>query len=383
MNEKQDRIVTKILEADSTLNKISIYKSGDMDGIQILLFDEEKSNMKGFDEKKFGLYSVSPLADYNKLWVLDNNCTDELELKVLKSVNFDINILERLDKYYKGKTIEDRENFEELLLYIKAEGYDVDVLTAIIERLGKQYDYESVKRTLGAFYKYMTNNCKIEDEILYKDKGFDEFCKKCFAVGNSYNNQKDLQRKYDFIWCILAKAFLIKIDKRCENKFDSLLEFCLNDLKCVMHQEVYLLALYFKNDPSIGRVFAKLNKDYNKGIEYALENTAWDLFHSRMTFEHTRFYDPVENIVILPYFATNDKGVYQYLSKCLFKAVIIDHGTMIPIYRSSIELYSYIMDESLQFQLYDEEHAMKRKVEVKQVNIDLIKSKLLQELKTI
>ena len=52
------------------------------------------------------------------------------------------------------------------------------------------------------------------------------------------------------------------------------------------------------------RVFAKLSKDYNKGIEYALENTAWDLFHSRMTFEHTRFYDTVENIVILPYFAT-------------------------------------------------------------------------------
>lgn len=59
MNEKQDRIVTKILEADSTLNKISIYKSGDMDGIQILLFDEEKSNMKGFDEKNL-VYTLFP-----------------------------------------------------------------------------------------------------------------------------------------------------------------------------------------------------------------------------------------------------------------------------------------------------------------------------------
>ena len=78
--------------------------------------------MKGFGEKKFGLYYVSPLADYNKLWVLDNNCTDAFKLKVSKLVNFDINIIERLDKYYKGKTIEDGENFEELLLYIKAEG---------------------------------------------------------------------------------------------------------------------------------------------------------------------------------------------------------------------------------------------------------------------
>lgn len=41
MNDKQARIVTEILEADSTLEKILIYKSGDMDGIQILLFDEE------------------------------------------------------------------------------------------------------------------------------------------------------------------------------------------------------------------------------------------------------------------------------------------------------------------------------------------------------
>ena len=51
MNDEQARIVTEILEADSTLEKILIYKSGDMDGIQILLFDEEKSNMKGFGEK--------------------------------------------------------------------------------------------------------------------------------------------------------------------------------------------------------------------------------------------------------------------------------------------------------------------------------------------
>lgn len=67
MNDEQARIVTEILEADSTLEKILIYKSGDMDGIQILLFDEEKSNMKGFGEKKFGLYYVSPLADYNNV----------------------------------------------------------------------------------------------------------------------------------------------------------------------------------------------------------------------------------------------------------------------------------------------------------------------------
>lgn len=383
MNGEQSRIVAEILEANTTLEKTMIYKSRNMDGIQILLFDEEKSNMEGFCEKQFGLYYVSPLADYNKLWVLDNNCTDVIELKVSKLVNFDINIIERLDRYYKGKIIEDGEKFEELLQYIKAEGCDVDILTAVIERLGKQYDYESVRRTLGAFYKYMTNNCNIEDEILYKDNDFDEFCKKCFAVGNYYNNHMVLQRQYDFIWCMLAKAFLIKIDKSCTNKFDVLLNFCLNDLKCAMHQELFLLGLYFKNDPSIGRVFAKLNKDYKKGIEYALENTAWDLFHSRMTFEHVRFYDTDKNRIILPYFATNDKGVYQYLSKCLFKAVIIDHDKMIPVYKSSIELSKYVVSERLLFQLYDEEQMMKRKSEVTQININIIKLKLLQELKTI
>lgn len=383
MNDEQYRIVEKILHANSTLEKSIIYKTGNMDGVQILLFDEEKSNMEGFCEKNFGLYYVSSLADYNKLWVLDNKCTDALELKVSKLINFDINIIERLDKYYKGKKIEDRRNFEELLLYIKAEGYDVDILTAVIERLGKQYDYESVRRTLGAFYKYITDNCKTEDEILYKDKGFDAFCKKCFDVGENYNNNIVLQRQYDFIWCMLAKAFLIKIDKSCTNKFDVLLDFCLNDLKCAMHQELYLLALYFTNDPSIGRVFAKLNINYKKGIEYALENTTWDLFHSRMTFEHVRFYDAVEKKIVLPYFATNDKGVYQYLSKCVFKAVIIDHDKMIPIYKSSIELTKYIMSERLQYQLYDEAQMMKRKSEVTQININIIKLKLLQELKKI
>ena len=90
MNDKQSRIVTEILEAESTFEKIMIFKSENMDGIQILLFDEEKSNMKGLCEKNFGLYHVLPLADYNKLWVLDNKCTDAFELKVSKLINFDI-----------------------------------------------------------------------------------------------------------------------------------------------------------------------------------------------------------------------------------------------------------------------------------------------------
>ena len=62
MNDEQARIVTEILEADSTLEKILIYKSGDMDGIQILLFDAEKSNMKGFGEKKIWFILCFPIG---------------------------------------------------------------------------------------------------------------------------------------------------------------------------------------------------------------------------------------------------------------------------------------------------------------------------------
>lgn len=381
MNKEQYRTVLEILETDSTLGKIDRFKSGNMDGIQLLLFDEDASSLKGLEEKIFGLYYIIPLADYNKLWVLDNNHIEELALKVSCLVNFDINILERLDKYYKGKNIEDKESFEGLLRYIKIQGYDADILTAVIERLGKPYDYESVKRTLGAFYKYVTNIPEIEDEDLYKDAIFTGFCNRCFEVGKHYNNQVVIQRQYDFIWCILAKAFLIKNDKSCTNKFDELLEFSLDILKCVMHQELYLMALYFNNNPDIGRVFAKLNKDYKKGIEYALENTAWDIFHSRMTLQHTSFYDAENNTIILPFFVTNDKGVYQYLNKCSFKAVVIENGTVTPVYKSVIEINKFVKNKRLLELINDEEESLKRKIEITQVDINEIKKNLLQELK--
>ena len=59
MNDEQARIVTEILEADSTLEKILIYKSGDMDGIQILLFDEGKSDIRKDNYNPFAGVSES------------------------------------------------------------------------------------------------------------------------------------------------------------------------------------------------------------------------------------------------------------------------------------------------------------------------------------
>ena len=379
MNEEQNTAVNLILNTDSTNERRKIFTSYNMDDIQILMFDEDQSNVESFDEKIIGGYYLLPVADYSKLWVYDSKHLESVKLKVSAVVNLDINILERLSWLYQNKDFNGKNDFIDLLSYIKRKKYAYNIVTAVIERLNKSYDYESVKRTLAAYYRLVTGYSD-DDNKLNAEKGFLDFCNDCFNVGRLSHNLTWLQAQYDYIVCILIKAYLIKTDKTCLNKFDALLGFDLDELKCAMHPELYLMALYFKNDPSIGRVTNKLNQDITGGIRKGIENTAWDIYHARMVYSFETIYDSGKDKIWLPFFLTNDKGVYQNFGYNSLKAIIIDHGQSRPVFNTSEKLIDYITDDMLKNKIYDQKQAELRKSQLINVDIAKIKDDLWNEL---
>lgn len=123
--------------------------------IQIALFDEESSNFEALEDRSFGKYHLCSIGDYCKMWILDNNNTERVQLNVAKRVYFDINIISRIDDYLNGKIIDDELDLVDFLNYIKNENYDLEIGNSVIERLSKSYNERLFRRSMESFYKYL------------------------------------------------------------------------------------------------------------------------------------------------------------------------------------------------------------------------------------
>ncbi len=163
---------------------------------------------------------------------------------------------------------------------------------------------------------------------------------------------------------------------------DALVEFCLNKLKCIMINELYLLCLYLKNRQEVmKRVFAKFHSGIKGGLEKAVKNSTWDIYHARMIEQYMSLYDSISHKVVLPYFATNDKGVQDYWRINPRKMVVINEGEPINIYTHNVgDIGQMIADKTLYKQMIDLEQQEKRKKEICSVDIEEIKTTLISQL---
>lgn len=388
MNKLQRCILQQIINQESTIEKIKMCKNCKdvLKDIQVILFDEESSNFNGFEEKSFGKYSLCSIADYNKGWVIDNGTADKVELHVGRRAYFDINIISRLDDYLNGKSLEDESDFIMYMNYIKDENFELEIVNSLIERFSKSYDNRLFKRSIKSFYKYMV--CKEFSRdiaaITYEENEFEQFYEKCFDAKLIGRNDI-LNKKYDFILCLMMKAIIIRADNRCRNKVDVLVEFSLNVLKCIMVNELYLLCLYLKNRQEVVKnIFAKFHSSIKGGLESAVRNTAWDIYHARMVEEHMLLYDSTLQKMILPYFATNDKGVKDYWGINPRTMVIINKGNSSSIYKHNVEHIKLMLaDKNLYYSMIDPEQQEKRKNEINDIDIETIKKSLILQLNNV
>ena len=184
---------------------------------------------------------------------------------------------------------------------------------------------------------------------------------------------------------MMMKAIIIKADKKCCNKVDELVKFCLNELKCIMINELYLLCLYLKNSQDvIKHTFAKFHSSIKNGLENAVRNSTWDIYHARLIEQEMSLYDEKTQMVILPYFATNDSGVKDYWRINTRKMVVIKDNRPINVYSHNIgDIETMINDKNLYYQIVDPSNQIKRRIEINNINIVEVKTALLAELKNV
>lgn len=388
MNKRQRCILQEIINRESTIEKIEMFRcyKDILKDIQIILFNEDASNFNGFEEKIFGKYCLCRLADYNKVWVIDNGIVDKVEFCVERRTYFDINVISRIDDYLNGKMVEDERDFIMYLNYIKNEKFGLEIGNSVIERFSKPYNGRLFKRSIESFYRYAIGEEFSRDlaTVKYEEEEFEQFYEKCLDIKRISENGI-LNRQYDFILCLMMKAILIKADNRCQNKVDALVEFSLNVLKCIMVNEVYLLCMYLKNKQEVmKKTFAKFHSNIKGGLENAVRNSTWDIYHARMIEQQMSLYDSTSRKMIFPYFATNDKGVKDYWAINPRRMVVIAEGNAINIYEHNVgDIESMLVDKSLYNQITNPEQQVKRKKEINNVNIETIKKSLIFALNDV
>ena len=380
MNNKQLEIVNQIINTEGTLNKISILNQNMelLKNIKIVLFDENHSFFNHFEAKSWGKYHLCALGDYNKCWILDGGDISNMRLNVSKKVYFDINILSRLDEYYHGKTIADQDDFVRFILHLKDEKYDLEIGNSVIEQIKKKYNERLFKQSIKSFYDF-----SLYKNVNSENDSFDEYYSKCKNIARMLDDES-LKRQYKFILCILTKAICLKADKKISNKIDELIKFSINELKCMMVHELYLLCLYLTNDPSVKKIFAKFHTSIKGGLENAVKNTAWDIYYARLIEQEMRLYACENKTIELPYFATNDQGVKDYIALNPRKIVVIDNGIAKNVYAHNVgDIGLMLSDNKIYEQIVDPIEVQKRNDDIVGVKIDDILDILLNDLKSI
>lgn len=165
MFEYKLAIIYDILETPNTYEKIKKFKlySDILGRCKILLFDEEFSNLgDSFKEYKVGKCGIYGVGDYTKTWVIDSDYMEDIRyIPYGKTIDFDLNILTYLNKIMRGKKINagiDRTDVIKYFNYIKENGFQFGITTALMERATKPINSKILFEMLTSFERYQKIN---------------------------------------------------------------------------------------------------------------------------------------------------------------------------------------------------------------------------------
>ncbi len=384
MQEYRLAAVCDILESSNTYEKVLKFKLyrhilGDC---KFFLFDEDTSNLgESFKDYVIGKCGIYGVGDYTKTWVIDSHYLEDIRyIACGKTVDFDLNIFTYLNRIMRGMKINagiDRTDIIDYFNYIKANGYQYGIVTALMERVTKPLDSNILFEMLTSFARY--------DKVSYIDKTFKKVHLNIFEYNRVWKLYKDTKKQinesiqqYDAVCCCVMKAYLIKKydkEKDLNKKVDKFIYYCLRVLNCYMEKEIVLLSLYILEDDRTKETFKKLNK--TSKIEEQILNVAWDIYHIRL-IEQIMMHDNVgrKEKIILSYFATADKGLIDAMKINPIKAFVILDGYPIAFHSIRVEAICQnkdILEEAVTM-------ASKRKEKAKTTDYAEIKRQLRKEV---
>ncbi|TEB07166.1 hypothetical protein Psch_00709 [Pelotomaculum schinkii] len=317
-----------------------------------ILFDADSTAFrKSYAEIDCGGYQVVPLADYQKMGILNNDgfkvakYGSDFPTKVAYCINLDSNIVSDIYKLFSGKKLVNKHSLLNLLISIKKANVQTSASPYILECtynkkiLEKSIVYQnilyfflfsrlSLKQLQEDYFKVMPS---IEDYLLADD---------AWDVINSDFNE-DLFDRYLVIYCVLCKTYLIKFGskKSYENKVKELVEFMNNELYCYLEFELVICCLFLKNDPKLSYFFRLMQPDKDN-ITDVIKNMTWDILHIRNIQTEMAIRSTINNNSNIFYahsIASHDKGLIDILKANPIKRLILYKGEAYPKYERDFD----------------------------------------------
>lgn len=341
LNEITKTAIQDILKSQNTnekARKFNLYKEL-LKNCRIFLFDEKYSNVDcSFSNCKIGQCEIIGVADYKKTWILDSHhILNSSYIAYGKTIEFDLNILTYLNKIMTDQKIGiDKTEFLKYLNYIKKQGFQYGIITALLERVTTQIDFNILAEMITSFVKFDNMKEVIGD------------CADFYLPPEEYTRIKQLYdlalkkadktiSQFDFICCCVMKAYIIKTydTDTGDRKVEKFIKFCLEDLKCYLEKEIVLLSLYILNDNHANRTFKSLKK--NSDIIKNILNVTWDIYQIRLVEQIMLHDNANKDHVILSYFATADKGLIEAMKINPLKAFVIIGNISISFHQMTIQ----------------------------------------------
>lgn len=342
INEDKKMAIEDILQSSNTLEKVKkfiLYKDK-LSDCRIFLFDEKYSNFDdSLKNKKIGQCGIWGIGDYTKTWILDSKyILEEVLFQVGKIIYFDLNILTYLNKIMIGRKINiDKDEFLNYLNYLKKEGFQTGIITALMERVRTPVDLCILSEMITSFVKF-DNIPLINEDIENIYLSSDDYMRIKQIYDMALGQMDEALEQFNLVCCCVLKAFLIKtfdivLDK--SKKVEKFIDYCLNVLNCYLEKEIIILSLYIMDDSRTHKTFKKLKN--NSDIIKNILNVTWDIFHIRL-IEQIMFRNNMRNTeqVTLPYFGTADNGIIDAMEINPVKAFVITKDYPISIHEMNI-----------------------------------------------
>lgn len=339
------QVVGQIVNAGNLIEKISLFAlhAKGLGDCSIFLFDEDCSNFsEDFANKKIGICEVRGLSDYTKTWVLNQSLLQETAVvRAGKTIDFDLNVLTYLDGLLRERQMNiDREEFCRYLNYLKENGFQCGIVSALLERVSTPVDLQRLAWMIQSFVRFDgLDRVDADAPRAYLPPRSYEWAEEIYrqAEHQIQNTNPDV-RQYDLLYCLVLKAFVLKNSPgamSAQEKTEELIRYSLDTLNCYLENELVLLSLYLKEDDRTKRAFKKLRPCPDLLKKAA--NVTWDIFHLRILEQIMEADNSNDTKMFkLAYFGTADRGIVDVLEVNPLKAFAIIDGRMLPVYSRNI-----------------------------------------------
>lgn len=374
--------IMDFINLDSLEDRINYYiNNEELHNLKVLDFGATlEKNI--FKVKDFDNIYIVPLARYDSLYYHNVEFID-LELICCKFAYLDLNIIENINYYIKGSKIQFSDEFLECMNYLK-KNFILDVTPSVIERVSNNPNRRLFSQSIDSYLKFKKSDIFDEHTSAIKLDKYDlEEKATMIHVNKKYSNDKVLIKQYNFIYCMILKAYLLYQDRTLDkkNKIRKLIEFCDLNLNLIAIEELYALCLYLDKGHS-NKVFGKLGAPKSKILKN-VANIAWDFINNRLAEQRGVFQD--DNLIKLPFIVTMDQGMRDYINLNSRKFITYMNGAYFPVFEKNIGAIrdEFRIDEAYIAYIYSSNRTNERKNNLKNVDIQKIRSDLENEFSNI